>query len=253
MLAEILEYLATPCPPWGRSLGYLKESIAISARARRCRAAWREHLENCRAAVLEAARTCPVRGTAVVLGSGAILDIPVEELSAMFGRVVLADLVHPWTARLRVRKLAGVQLDSVDVTGALSDVAAGRMPVPATPDLYRNLAPDLTVSANILSQLALLPVKRLKAAGKHTPEDLAGFAARLQSAHLEWLRGLPGVVCLLTDTSWNDGVREGSLLEGIDLPEPLRAWTWNIAPRPEAYPDRDVSHRAGAFVLSRPS
>lgn len=253
MLAEILEYLATPCPAAARRLGYLKEAVAIRARFARCREAWREHLANCRAAVLEAARGCPVRGTALVLGSGALLDIPVEELSAMFGRVVLADLVHPWSARLRVRKLANVRLDSVDVTGILEGVAAGRCPRPAPPDLYRSLPPDFTISANILSQLALMPVKRLKATGACMPEDLAGFAARLQSAHLEWLRSFPGVVCLLTDTSWTDGVHEGHLLEGVDLPAPLRSWTWNIAPRPEAYPDRDVSHRAGAFVLSRPS
>ena len=44
MFAEALEYLITPAEPWARKLGYLKESIAIRARPRRCRSDWAEHL-----------------------------------------------------------------------------------------------------------------------------------------------------------------------------------------------------------------
>lgn len=248
MLAEIAEYLFTPCPPLTRGLGYLKESIAISARARRCRAAWRAHLENCRAVVLEAARACPGRGTALILGSGALLDIPVEELAAMFGQVVLADLIHPLGARRRIRELGNVRMDTTDVTGALEEVASGRMPEPVPPAPYPDLAPDLVVSANILSQLPLLPVARLEARGAFRPAALDAFARRLREEHLSWLARFPGVTCLITDTAWSDGDQAGNLLPGIGLPAPDRAWTWTIAPRPEIHPDRDVTHAVSAFL-----
>lgn len=249
MLAEIVEYLATPCPKAARRLGYLTEAVAIRARHRRCRHAWHEHLENCRAAVMEAARSCSRRDTVLIAGSGALLDLPVRELSGLFRQVILFDIVHPWTARLRTLALSNVRLDTADATGILEDVASGRMPKPAPTALYRDQKPDLVVSANILSQLALMPVKRLKAAGTHSPEELAAYAGELQSAHLAWLAGFTGTRLLLTDTHWSDGVHGGPLLEDLALPEPWRTWTWAMAPRPEIHPDRDVSHRVAAFLL----
>ena len=52
MIAEALEWLATPCPLYVRRLGLLSESIAISARHRRCREAWVPHLEQSRYLIL---------------------------------------------------------------------------------------------------------------------------------------------------------------------------------------------------------
>jgi hypothetical protein len=251
MLAELVEYLLTPSPPLARRLGYLKEAVAIRARARRCRAAWAGHLARCRTAVLEAARSSPGRGLAQVLGSGALLDIPVEELSAMFDQVVLADLVHPLAARLRVRNLRNVSLRTIDLTGVLAEVDRGRLPGRVPVDLHAGLEtdlPDLTVSANIMSQLPLLPVKRLAATGLYRPEELKVVARGLLEEHLALLERMPGVVCLITDTAWRDGDSVQDPLQGITLPEPTETWTWNIAPRPEAHPDRDVTHEVAAFI-----
>jgi hypothetical protein len=48
MLAEWWSYLTTPCSPEARRMGYLRESIAIRARHRRCRHAWAPHLAKTR-------------------------------------------------------------------------------------------------------------------------------------------------------------------------------------------------------------
>ena len=45
MLKELTDYIATPCLPQFRRLGYLKEAVSIMARYRRCRKAWQPHLE----------------------------------------------------------------------------------------------------------------------------------------------------------------------------------------------------------------
>ena len=248
MLAELAEYLITPCPPCARRLGYLREAVAIRARARRCRAAWAGHLDNCRAAILAAARACPVRGTALVLGSGALLDIPAQELADLFDRVVLADLVHPLGTRVKVRKLAGVRLETVDLTGVLAEVVQDRLPERTPVEPPSGLQPDLTVSANILSQLPLIPVKRLAATGKYRPEELEAFARGLLEEHLALLHRLTGTTCLITDTAWLDGDKVTDPLHGISLNAPTRTWTWNIAPRPEIRPDRDVAHQVGVFI-----
>lgn len=253
MLAELIEYLLTPCPPEARRLGLLKEAVAIRARHRRCRQAWQGHLERSRQAVLEAAQACPARETALVLGSGALLDIPLGELARQFRTVVLADMVHPLYARLRTLLQRNVRLDTVDLTGVLAALSAAPQhaapPRPAAPALYRELRPDLTVSANVLSQLPLAPARAMARRGAG-PEQVEAFSREIVSAHLDLLRRFSGVRLLLTDTAWITGPSVIDPLHGAALPAPLRTWTWEIAPRPETYPDRDVVHEVGAFLLS---
>ena len=252
MLAELFEYCITPCTRRARALGYLKEAAAIRARHARLREQWRGHLENSRRAILDAARACPGRGWALVAGSGALLDIPLEELSALFGQVVLADMVHPVNARLRARRLGNVRLETVDVTGitdrldSLSSADAFDATGHAISELFPGFIPDFTVSANLLSQLPLLPCAALARRGwDQAGQD--GLARALIAAHLAWLRGLSGSWCLVADTAWITGQERADPLYGLAPPDPWRSWHWAIAPRPEIYADRDVFHEVSAW------
>jgi len=252
MLAELVEYLLTPCPPSARKLGYLTEAVAIRARHRRCRAAWQSHLENSRAAILEAAQACPGRKCALVLGSGALLDVPAEQLSQVFDRVVLADVVHPLGAHWRVRRLHNVRLTTLDVTGTLDALGDGPDIPDCAPlalrDLLQRESPDLIVSANILSQLPLLPLRRLEATGLHAQPELEAFASRLMEEHVRLLQDGPGTACLIADIRWHGTSGIENPLRSVALPPPVRTWTWNVAPRPEISRDRDVFHEVGFFL-----
>lgn len=197
---------------------------------------------------MQAANACPSRDRALILGSGALLDIPIEALAGMFYQVILADLVHPLSARWKVRALRNVSMDIVDLTGTLAEAALGRMTAPSPPTRYLDQQWDFTVSANILSQLPLLPVKWLESTGAFSHEDMDSLARNIQAGHLAWLDSLSGTVCLITDTSWVDGDVASDPLPGIKLPQPTRTWTWRIAPKPEMHPDRDVTHTVSAFV-----
>lgn len=261
-------------------MGYLREAVAIQARASRCRAAWKPHLERSRAFIMKAAHTCSGHGTALVIGSGALFDVPLAELSGMFGRVLLADIVHPLSARWQARRFANVRLITVDVTGLAGHLAAlpsrcfktgmhasVRAPLSGPPGfgdtaqetsspLFLEQRPDFTVSANILSQLPLLPLARLKQAG-YTADELAQVRRTILTGHLEWLHRLPGLVSLIADTQWRVGAAKEDPLSGLD-PQLLHllenapsgeTWQWDIAPKPEAYPDRDVTHLVRACIL----
>jgi len=250
VLLELCEYLLTPCPPLARRAGLVREAVAIRARHARCRRAWRPHLEACRGYVLECARRCGRDGLAVVLGSGALLDVPLPELSALFGRVVLVDMVHPLNARWAARGLKNVRLEHLDVSGALADALLGREPGEqarrALPEFLAGLRPDFVVSANILSQLPLAVLAKLPGA------DREGLGALLVRWHLEALAGAAAGVCLVTDTVRHGGDQPFDLLCGVPLPAtPERAWTWDIAPRPEIAPDRDYSHVVAGLYLER--
>lgn len=252
MLLELCEYLLTPCPPLARRVGLKREAVAIRARHARNRLAWQPHLEASKAFMLECARRVAPQGAdlAVVLGSGALLDVPLCELAGMFGRVILADMVHPLAARRQARSLPGVSLVHLDVSGALEDALSGREPGDragrALPDYLDALRPDFIVSANILSQIPLAPLALLHGAAAQ------GLGARLVREHLLALQGAAAPACLITDTLRLGGEKPLDLLHGVALPwAPERTWTWNIAPRPEISPERDYSHQVAGLYLDK--
>jgi hypothetical protein len=240
MIAEALAWLATPCPLYVRRLGLLTESIAISARHRRCRTAWAPHLSATREAVLDAVARTPRRRTALVMGSGALLDLPLAELAAAFRRVVLVDLVHPWAARLKARAFTHVTLVTDDVSGTLEGVAKGELTPPRPFPLLADPEIDLVVSLNLLSQLPVTPVRRLD--GRVDGPALAAAAQELVRSHLADLDRSRAATLLVSDVErvliGGDGreIERESLI--ADLPEPAkdREWWWDIAPAPEADP-----------------
>jgi hypothetical protein len=240
MIGETLAWLLTPCPLYARRLGLLGESIAISARHRRCREAWAPHLAETRAAILDAIGRTSLRRTALVMGSGALLDLPIAELAAAFQRVILVDVVHPWPARLKTRPFANVSHVTGDVTGTLEAVAKGELGTPRPFPLLADAEVDLAVSLNLLSQLPVMPVRRLE--GRIDEAALAVAAQALVRSHLADLDRSPASTLLISDVERvaTDGngreIERTSLI--ADLPEPAadRTWWWNIAPAPEADP-----------------
>lgn len=259
MLAEALLYALARLGGQQNPHGHLTELVGIWARHRRQRQAWAEHLTRARVMCLKAAEACVERRTALVLGAGLVLDVPLEQLSALFRQVVLADLAFlPGTVRL-ARSLGNVELVHADISACMdalpeAEALAARVPAPR-PDLSLGLRElDFVYSANLLSQLPLYALAALrKRSPAPEPEELEAFAASLVRAHLEALRILPCPACLVTDTL-ERGYRsdrleyETDLLYGVPLDAPAESWTWRLAPRGEAYPDLDVER----LVLGAP-
>ena len=104
-----LDYLAVPVPRHVRRMGYVREPRALRARGDRCRGAWRPHLERTRALILEAAAHCEQSRSALVISSGLLLDIPLEELSRQFESVVLVDIVHVWSVHRQDWRFSNVR------------------------------------------------------------------------------------------------------------------------------------------------
>ena len=240
-----------------RSLGQDREAVSIDARHRRCRATWQPHLEATKRLILDAAASAPGQELAVMLGSGACLDVPVAELAGRFGQVVLVDAYHPRSARELAKRLPNVRLVVADVTGmvqAARDAARGRTPLPCPPplpDILAGLRPDLTASVNLASQLPI-PFYRLLGSRVAEPEREA-FYRGVVTAHFDWLAGLPGRICLICDTAWEQADGETILeqcdaLEGVILPPPDRAWVWRIAPRPEESSAYDRQNRVAGYL-----
>lgn len=247
MIREWVESLVTPCPPARRELGYLHELIAIAARHRRCREAWADHLARSRHAVRSAMGLAPRRRTALILGSGLLLDVPLAELAAAFERVVLVDAVHPLAARWQARRHRNVELRTADVSGVIEALRVWRTsdPLPTPPSFAPLHEPDvdLVISLNLLSQLGVLPEEWLRRrGGAAAAVHAAAFGAAVTQAHLDDLARCRATVCLVSDVEWRRVDPAGRIVERgssiFDVPSPASAeeWLWSIAPAPEADP-----------------
>src|SRR5262245_23441322 len=122
MLLNLLETVLTPCPRYTRIMGYRHEIVGIGRRYRRCRRDWQPHLDRSKQVIRQAIQQCTTRRKAVILGSGRLYDVPLGDLAAAFGEVLLVDIVHPLPVRWQGRRWANVRLVHADVTGVAERV-----------------------------------------------------------------------------------------------------------------------------------
>ncbi|NSY16335.1 hypothetical protein [Neorhizobium sp. AL 9.2.2] len=233
MILEALHYTATlPVTP-AEFRPFIRSSVNLWSRARRCADAWAPHEENCKTFIRETIADMKQRRTVVVLGSGLLRDVPIEDLAKGFDTVVLVDLVH--LASVRLRMLAGRYRNVRLISRNLSDLdkaLAGDVPEPLA---FLRQVPylDLVVSANILSQIGVGARRQLEEMRHPEPDAIV---AKLVSAHLDGISALPCRQILLTDTAYRIVDRQGEVLETTDLlagltpPQAVRAWCWPVAP-----------------------
>lgn len=246
MIVEAIQYAATALVTPKEFRPFIRSSLGLWGRAKRCAKAWGPHEENCHAFIHEATLPMRQRRTAVVLGSGLLRDVPIVELSKSFDTVVLVDLVHLASVRawIKAKRLNNIRLISRDLSG-LSDALAGTVPEPLS---FLRQVPylDLVISANIVSQIGVGCRRKLERSG-HTDPD--AIVAQLIRAHLDGLAQLTCSTALLTDIAYEVTDRRGTVLEAEDLlysvpvPAAKRSWDWPVAPFGELGRDRQAVHR----------
>ncbi|MBL4720963.1 MAG: hypothetical protein JKY20_07525 [Alphaproteobacteria bacterium] len=266
MLLEAIEYALTPAPSWARRSGLLHDLIAVKGRYRRHRCVWEPHLDNTRSAILAAAALCVRNRTALILGSGALYDIPLAPLCDQFEQVVLIDAVHPWRARRIARRQRNAIFAHVDLSGVydalLLGVAHGADSAPeprisSVPDIEPTDV-DLVISANLLSQLPLAPVEFMHRHVTLSPDAETRFARTILQAHLDYIAGFSAVTGLITDRTRQTLDRDGSVLRasdalyGLALPAPDREWIWDIAPLGELSRHESSHNHVHAILTPAP-
>lgn len=212
MILELLEWIATPCSWSARTNGLLAAQIGIRHRARRCRAAWKPHLDACRQFVADAVGPSPADESLTILGSGHLNDFDLEFLQRRFKKITLVDAVHPieiqFQARFSRGRLRLIATDLSSPNAEIEDLVSGA---------------SWTISSCLLSQLPLF-----------SNEDSPTLLAR----HLALLQKAPRAI-LITDVAKRRGPVSDwqSLLENHPRPHPATEWTWLIAPPGESGPE----------------
>lgn len=225
-----------------RKMGYLSDQKGIINRYLREQENWSDHVENTRQFIIESVRDAQPQSIAV-LGSGWLIDFPLEDVYSVCPIIELHDIQHPPQIIRKIR-------DMEEVTPILSDISGGMIRsvwdfvsenrevnnirnlqgieyrYPVRPDCY------FCISLNILNQLDILLIDFLKKYFNLNEQVCNDFRKFVQSSHVEMLGSKS---CLITDVeeirkSFNTHEEIRKNLIYIDLPEGKKTgeWMWDF-------------------------
>lgn len=225
-----------------RDMGFVFDQQGIFNRYAREKAGWDTHLHNCKRCIADAVAEHKAQSVAI-LGSGWLLDVPINELSEMCGKVYLIDLVHPGIIKHKVAKLKNVKLLEADVTGgvveeiykSVNDGTFRSELFSERPSVLFSAGPDvdMVVSLNILNQLDILICDFLMARTRIADEQLLGLRRFIQQSHIDSIT--QSAFCLITDfreKSVDMASHASSTKELVKVPFPTannsREWVWDF-------------------------
>jgi len=249
MIKEFLKKILTPCDASVKELGHLTEIIAIESRYERQKKFWEPHLKNSRDFILKEATKSPLKKRINILGAGILLDIPIDELEKKFEEIVLIDIVFLPQIKWRFKNHPQIKFIQMDVSGVVDLIYKDKssLPKPILPQLP---FADVTVSANLLSQLPLLPMEYLKT------EDRS-WGKLIIEKHLELIKKSSPLSLLLCETNQiyydrqEKVIENNDMLFGVELPRTKNEWIWNIAPLGEASRDYSIRGTVKAIVYEQ--
>lgn len=258
MIRELITYFRATATKEAKAFGHLYESIAISEREKRCKSFWLPHRTNCKNFIKEAFAYVSAHDRVLVLGSGPLHEIPIDELASTFKRVDLVDVVHLKETINQYKHLQNVHFIEADITELESRIHNEKKIVNAIPTLFQNEHYDLVISANLLSQLSyhLRNFLEKKASPKLTEKELDDFCYQVSLDHYNYLTHFPCPVVLITDIETHLIGKNEELIEiqtpyiNFVLPSPQKVWWWNVAPIPEYSKEISLKMKVAGFILN---
>jgi hypothetical protein len=238
-----------------KKMNYVSDQQGIIDRYLKESESWALHLENTKKFIIESSKTRNP-GNCAVLGSGWLLDVPIDFLSERFNKVYLFDILHPVQIQHKVKKYSNVMLVEQDITGGavnelfesvqLKKIAGSRKELKniKIEGFAYHVPFDFVVSANILNQLDILLIDYLKNYNLYTDQELFELRILIQQKHYD---SLPvGKTCLITDIeelvcNSNKLVEKKNSLVHINLPDDkiISRWQWQFDHK-DYYPGKDV-------------
>jgi hypothetical protein len=242
--------------PWLRMLRrmhYVQNMEGMYNRYLRERKGWDIHLDKTKSFITEFVNRQPEHQCIVVLGSGWLLDVPIESLVEKYRHVYLVDILHPPQVKHKYRNYSSIKWIEADLSGGYlkavyelvrtqgnqlspdSLVSLKPQPEKQFQDQIQkltreNTAPTHFVSVNLLSQLDGMLIDYLLENTSFKPELLIPFRRKIQQDHLDFLKNA-GPACLITDYS----ERRQSLKTGTAQETKLILPNWPDSPHKEQW------------------
>ncbi|MFW6369675.1 MAG: hypothetical protein ACOC10_00545 [Bacteroidota bacterium] len=223
-------------------MGYLQDQKGILSRYFREKDNWSAHLHNCHNFIQRVVSQDEIRSIAI-LGSGWLLDVPMDFLIDRMEKIWLVDIFHPREIRHQYKQYNNIEYIEDDITGdgiqRVYDYVKEKRK--RTDNNISSLKPadyhlpfprpDLVVSLNLLNQLDILLVDYLLSKNKGFPEDLTAFRKSVQQQHLNFLLKRKSI--LISDMTEHrihlktQKIEKHALVH-VHLPEgkEKKTWTW---------------------------
>ena len=227
-----------------RRMGFIKDQEGIMNRYLRESSQWKKHLEKTRN-FISASFSHTQAETVAVLGSGWLLDVPLDHLVQRFRHVYLVDIHHPIQIRKLTAGMSQVELIEADLSGGAiekiwqysrenlisAQIELVLDQIPLDPPLA-HIQADALISVNLLNQLDIILCDYILKQKPFQQEALTPFRAAIQAFHLDWISKKPA--CLVTDILEEvvdkNGVKSSKALLYTHLPEAMRQdrWWWDF-------------------------
>lgn len=262
MIREAFIYLLTPTTRLAKKYGFLYQSVSLEHRYERCKKQWIPHLKNCQDLFLDTVKKLPNKKSVVVLGSAHLHEIPQHLLLQNFESITLVDVIHPlkhhWLAKRNpkvhlVTQDLSLCLDKLDEVKTLEEL--NQLVETLQHQSLFHFDADLVISANILSQLALLPIEALEKKLKRglTLEEKDHFCTAFAELHLKNLGQCQGKKLVYADREVLYHDTKGELIYIGKYPvsftgyHKLKEWMWLLAPLKEASKDYSIEMKIEAY------
>jgi hypothetical protein len=191
-----------------QAIGYKADQLGIMNRYTREKNNWTQHLKNSSDYIIRFCDQLPSNSNIAVLGSGWLLDVPIEYLYSKFKLVYLIDMLHPAQVQHKLSGIENLIFIEKDITGYATDVArivneskqidviSSLVNLPHV-NVLSEIPFDAILSVNILTQLDSLLCDFISSKKYYPAEQLIHFQKKLQSEHLNLLSSRPS--CLISD------------------------------------------------------
>ena len=166
-----------------RNMNLISDQEGIMQRYIREKENWDPHLEKTKQYIIDCLSGKSV-STLSVLGSGWLLDLPVDFLAEKFSEVYLYDIHHPKQITHKLKKFSTFKFITADITGGLltqvyhaaKTYTRKKEKAPLEKLELQEFRPreesEFTISLNILNQLDILVIDYLKGFNLYSEEEL---------------------------------------------------------------------------------
>ena len=259
----IFSFLTHKKPDILKEMGFVNDQDGIIYRYAREKKGWDIHLNNSKQAILEAIETYKPT-TAAILGSGWLLDIPLEELSRTCSKIYLYDIIHPTQIKHKVSKYRNIEIIECDITGGAiqkaweevqlwksegKSIDLKKIPGNGFKPLHQT---DMIVSLNILNQLDILICDYLLDNTTLTEDEITNLRLDLQQKHINSLQEQS--FCLISDieertTDLDSKATAVRPLVIAPLPQTLykKEWEWQFDSSGSYYDGKRVTFNVVAL------
>lgn len=180
-----------------KKAGYLKDQQGIINRYYREKENWDTHLEKCKNFILQELDNFSGKKIAV-LGSGWLLDVPIELLVKKFKEVWLFDVKHPSVVKQKFKNHTNIKWIETDLTGGMikkavqcKNIKEFVRALEKVGDINLKEDFDFIISINLLNQLDVLLCDFLKRKSKADECSLTAIRQKIQTNHVKLLLRYP--------------------------------------------------------------